>query len=404
MFPNGAPFKRLFNLDTKYQIGRLQQGLVKGTEEAYATWNDLCEKFSEKSLTKRSDMPIILSDLAKDFENILPGDRYVAGIWQSTLPHSLLWKTRGWKSENLKYMAPSWSWLSTDCAVTLANRFANKRKEPIATILDVSMKLKYQDPYGPVESGALKVESILRHVLISFEYGTNDFNLGVFDDKDDSEAEGNDKAEFDVSNLKVRAESEVGDFRHEANARNQELRLIGSSWDDYHGNLCTLELDAPIVGPIEGLYLDCYCLFLTIRQWGQERLEFHQEIACLLLKPVSGDKNNFTRVGTLLLKDLFALKMRYNIISDLKEDFWKSVQGRIQQLQEQAFREAKEMEMDDEGLSGGESATSDTSRVPTKNTDYNCCRGIDALYQYDNDFIQVDSFQRRLTPQILTIV
>jgi hypothetical protein len=33
-------------------------------------------------------------------------------------------------------------------------------------------------------------------VLISFEYGINNFNLSVFDDKDDGEEEGNDDVEF----------------------------------------------------------------------------------------------------------------------------------------------------------------------------------------------------------------
>lgn len=33
MFPGSAPFKTAFNLDTKYQIGRLQQNLVQGGEE-----------------------------------------------------------------------------------------------------------------------------------------------------------------------------------------------------------------------------------------------------------------------------------------------------------------------------------------------------------------------------------
>jgi hypothetical protein len=80
------------------------------------------------------------------------------------------------------------------------------------------------------------------------------------------------------------------------------------------------------------------------------------------------------------------------------------VQDRIQQLQEQAFREAKEKEMDDEGRSEVKAATTDAPRVETENTDYKCRYGLDALYQYDDDFSQIDFFQRRLTLQILTIV
>ena len=94
MFPNGAPFKCLFNFDTKYQMGRLQKGWLEGADESYVVWNDLCEKFSEKEITKRSDMAIILSDLARTFADILPEDKYIAGLWKSTLPQSLMWHRR----------------------------------------------------------------------------------------------------------------------------------------------------------------------------------------------------------------------------------------------------------------------------------------------------------------------
>ncbi|KAH7329971.1 hypothetical protein BKA65DRAFT_564998, partial [Rhexocercosporidium sp. MPI-PUGE-AT-0058] len=90
MLPVGAPFEEgLFNMDHKYQIGRLQQGLVEGDEETYAPWNDVCENLSEKDLTKPSNMPMVLSGLAKDFANVLPGDNFIAGLWRSTLPQSL---------------------------------------------------------------------------------------------------------------------------------------------------------------------------------------------------------------------------------------------------------------------------------------------------------------------------
>ncbi|KAH7403631.1 heterokaryon incompatibility protein-domain-containing protein [Cadophora sp. MPI-SDFR-AT-0126] len=135
--PVGAPFENgLFNMDHKYQIGRLQQGLLEGDEETYATWNDICENLSEKKLTKPSDMPMVLSGLAKDFSNALPGDKYIAGLWRSTLPHSLLWNARLLKDPDLEFIAPSWSWLSTGAAVKLANRSSITAKHPIATILN----------------------------------------------------------------------------------------------------------------------------------------------------------------------------------------------------------------------------------------------------------------------------
>lgn len=279
MLPMGAPFETgLFNRDHKYQIGRLQQGLLKGDEETYATWNDVCEKLSEKHLTQPSDMPMVLSGLAKDFASNLPEDKYIAGLWSSTLPHSLLWKTRAYKDPNLEYIAPSWSWLSTGCSVTLANRGCIAAKIPIATILNQDTKLRFDDPYGSIESSTLEVEGILRRIQMSFDEELQhemDFDVTVFENYGDEDSE------------------------------YEEWRDIGNSWDDYLGHMCSLELDEELEEPV----LDCYCLIVTIEQWFDRTSS--RDLACLLLQPVDDDMKVFRRIGTIVFKHTFALKMRY---------------------------------------------------------------------------------------------
>ena len=243
MLPGGAPFKhRLFNSDHKYQIGRLQQGLIKGTEESYATWNDICEHLSEKSLTKPSDMPIVLSGLARDFGNLLPEDEYIAGLWRSTLPQSLLWHTRCFKPDDMSSIAPSWSWLSTGCAVRLTNRSHVEKKSCLAEIMNIFTKPEYQNPYGPVKSSVLEVEGMLRHIRVSLTESSSVFDLSVFD--------------YEGSNERVRA--------------------VGPSWNEYWGNRCTLELDNVSRGPV----LDCFALCVTMHQWRDT--ESSREMACLL--------------------------------------------------------------------------------------------------------------------------
>ena len=314
MLPGGAPFQRLFNLDNKYQIGRLQQGLVQGAEETYAAWNDVCEKLSERDLTKPTDMAIVLSDLAKDFADILPEDQYIAGLWRSTLPQSLLWYVRTCKSDGHEYIAPSWSWLSKNGIVTLANRFDISKKKPLTAVLNISIKLKYDDPYGPVKSGTIELEGILRLVKFSFGHETNDFQVSVLDHKE-----------------------------------HNEMRVIGSSWDSDQGNMYDLKLDA---AALEGPDLKCFCFFVTIEQWGSQQ-DSRREIACLLLKRV-GEEGNFTRIGTIVLKDLSALKMRYRIHRDvnweIEPDHWKAFQGQIQRNQDEAIRaEMAQTEDNDDG-------------------------------------------------------
>lgn len=162
------------------------------------------------------------------FAHVLLADDYVSGLWRSTLPQSLLWYTGSFESNDLGYIAPSSSWLSTDCAVTLANRSDIVKKHSVATILHIATKLKYEDAHGPVESSILEWESFLRRVKLSFDGEGDTFELSVLDGDGDD----------------------------------QEMRAIGRSWDEYHGDICKLELDIQLKEP--DLY--CFCIFITIQQ------------------------------------------------------------------------------------------------------------------------------------------
>ena len=367
MLPGGAPFEYgLFNSDHKYQIGRLQQGLIKGTEESYATWNDICEHLSEKILTKPSDMPIVLSGLAKDFENLLPEDEYIAGLWRSTLPQSLLWHTRRFKPDDMSSIAPSWSWLSTGCAVRLANRSHVEKKSCLAEILNIFTKPEYQNPYRPVKSSVLEVEGMLRHIRVVLTESSSVFDLSVLD--------------YEGSNERVRA--------------------IGPSWNEYWGKRCTLELDKGSRDPV----LDCFALFVTMHQWGDT--ESSREIACLLLQQCGKKKGiKFTRIGTLVLYDLFGLKMRYRVREkSIDEDAWEGMKKRIQTAQDaiveaEKKKRTREEERDQREIVP-EDATSDmTSDAPQQPP----LQGVDALYQFDDEICHTDNLER-LTPQIITIV
>ena len=300
-------------------------------------------------------MPIVLSGLAKDFAGVVPANKYVAGLWRSTLPHSLLWHTRDFKSDDLEYIAPSWSWLSTGCAITPANRWAIMEKKSVATILHISTK--YQDAYGPVES----LEGILRRIQLSFLYETNVFKVSVVDHEGDNEG----------------------------------MRAIGSSWDEYYGDMRKLELDAPLGGPD----LECFIIFITIQRSSDVR---NRDTACLLLKRVSGEGSTFSRISTLILNALYALKMQYRLHVDVEEDDWKVIQKDIEVLQGQAIQaEKKETEKRGEGRS--KATPNDATGDTTLNATRNHLQGPGALYQFDDVISHRVCFEK-LSLQILTIV
>jgi hypothetical protein len=236
--PGGSPSQPLFNLDNKYQSGRLNEALAEGAEETYAVWNDICEKLSSKSVTKATDMPMILSSIAADFHRRLPGGEFIAGHWRSRLPEDLLWMTKGWAREIEDYIAPSWSWLSVGTGVDMPVRNKHQNTMAIADITNIEMGLQYErDSYGALASGALRVDGFLRKIQLDFRYpDTWQFDLSVYDDPDDS----TDGTPDDAT---------------------QEPRLIGPNWLSYEGTLCLLKLDRQLSA--SSSKVDLYFLFVT---------------------------------------------------------------------------------------------------------------------------------------------
>lgn len=83
----------------------------------YKDWDGIVELYSQLNLTYTTDKLVALSGVASAFsENRrdLADDRYLAGLWNSSLPSHLLWTTdREFGSARKgKYIAPTWSWAS----------------------------------------------------------------------------------------------------------------------------------------------------------------------------------------------------------------------------------------------------------------------------------------------------
>lgn len=257
--------------------------------------NDVCESLSKKNLTIPSDMPMVLSSLAKDFANVLPGYKYTAGFWRSRLPHTLSWNSRHFKDVELEYVAPTWSWLPSGTSVTLANQSSVDAKHSIATILNESTFLKYDDPFDSVERGVLEVEGILRHTQLSFQDTTGDsqdLDFKVLEDYNDAD-------EYEM------------------------WQEIGHSWNEYFGDACVLSLDTPL----EEAILDCWCLFITIQQCFDSTASRY--LACLVLKDSDGEEEIFRRIGIVVFKHNLGPKMRYWMTRDLDENDWNAIEKMI---------------------------------------------------------------------------
>lgn len=80
-------------------------------------WYELVEDYTLRSVTAPTDKLPALSGLAKRHQG--DKDQYLAGIWSSQFPGTLLWQSKdplaikmSQASKNFSYIAPSWSWAS----------------------------------------------------------------------------------------------------------------------------------------------------------------------------------------------------------------------------------------------------------------------------------------------------
>jgi hypothetical protein len=140
-----------------------------------AEWSRIVMQYSGRALTKETDRFPALSGLAKAFQRPSTG-RYVAGLWSSDLPLSLLWRTLSNipSRKSSTYIAPSWSWASLPSgpqAYLDSQFFLGQEKSDFAKyvskILDVYCESAGFDPTGELKSGYLKVLAPMVDVELS---------------------------------------------------------------------------------------------------------------------------------------------------------------------------------------------------------------------------------------------
>lgn len=148
--------------------------------ECFFRWHTIVEEYSRRSLTKEDDKLIALSGLAKDFQKLLDGDAYIAGLWRGSLPGSLEWSAdighdayaKSTKRPT-KYRAPSWSWASIDGEISIHREFMEGRKRGIGEvifilrILDINIDLVSSDPMGQAKGGSLEVMGLMKRCILS---------------------------------------------------------------------------------------------------------------------------------------------------------------------------------------------------------------------------------------------
>ncbi|KAK0223672.1 heterokaryon incompatibility protein-domain-containing protein [Armillaria fumosa] len=138
---------------------------ISGDDEIVKRWDKVLGLYTKRALTKPRDRLIAMSGIAEQFYQLWSHSRYVAGLWEHQLPHSLLWSNLGndeCRRRPDRYRAPSWSWASTDGEISVPF----SKGDNLCTIIHCDVTLaKQRHPYGEVIDGSLVLDTIVHQVV-----------------------------------------------------------------------------------------------------------------------------------------------------------------------------------------------------------------------------------------------
>lgn len=122
-------------------------------------WYDRVHDYTGCHLTKRSDKLIAVSGIAKKFFPLVK-DRYVAGLWEKSLPVALAWEARRPSTTPFpEYYVPTFSWAAADSYCDFPIDLA-PRKDFVSSTNFVNYRKKAHFP-------AIKQQSATEDVLLT---------------------------------------------------------------------------------------------------------------------------------------------------------------------------------------------------------------------------------------------
>jgi hypothetical protein len=124
------------------------------------SWIQMVKDFSTRMLSNPEDKLPAVSSIAAYTAGFNKEDKYLAGLWKSTLLEDLSWHKPNGKSltRSTTWRAPSWSWMSVDGDISFHDHL-HLSFVPMITIHECETKPASPDaPFGRIESAHLKLE------------------------------------------------------------------------------------------------------------------------------------------------------------------------------------------------------------------------------------------------------
>lgn len=171
-------------------------------------WQDVIQDYTVRAVTKPKDKLTALAGVVEQFNRVWHPNspsgldtngmteikrRYLAGLWEHSLMHNLLWsRQEGTPSlRPYQYIAPSWSWASIHGEITLyTSMFLDEPgyldpsylKSCEILACDVTVEDEHL-PYGRVKSGVLKIRA--KMLLTTWTGGSYTSEIGLFTSRED---------------------------------------------------------------------------------------------------------------------------------------------------------------------------------------------------------------------------
>jgi hypothetical protein len=140
-------------------------------------WTKLVKEYIRLHLIFPEDRLLAISGLASAMLHLQPNDKYLSGLWESTLPDNLVWHVDPRLSSRLakfdKYYRPTWSWAHLIAPITYRG-FAWTRVSKQFKILKLNYDAGTLNPFGPsLERAFLRVQGLV------VDTRTNRLGIGV---------------------------------------------------------------------------------------------------------------------------------------------------------------------------------------------------------------------------------
>jgi hypothetical protein len=147
--------------------------------QAMQHWSDVVQEFSRRKLTNPTDRLPAIAGLASRLQSSTLGG-YHAGLWEHSLPTSLLWEAefpiRMPEAYTPAYIGPTWSWVLSPTKIS----FTHHRLIDLAKIVQVCTHLESSEKYGPIRAAWIRINGLLLRLFSVREGRENRHVIGAY--------------------------------------------------------------------------------------------------------------------------------------------------------------------------------------------------------------------------------